>query len=84
MAALAFHIPASGASPEKYAANSVLAQGSWVKINISAPGLQTLTRQTLRNFGFTNPDNVYVYGYGGQMIPEALSPDFPMTCLPCL
>lgn len=77
MAALAFHIPASGASPEKYAANSVLAQGSWVKINISAPGLQTLTRQTLRNFGFTNPDNVYVYGYGGQMIPEALSPGLP-------
>ncbi|MDE6742223.1 MAG: type IX secretion system sortase PorU, partial [Muribaculaceae bacterium] len=65
------------ASPEKYAASSVLSRGNWVKIDISTPGLQTLSRQTLKNFGFNDPKAVYVYGYGGRMISETLSPDHP-------
>lgn len=76
-AAVAWHTTAIAADPAKYARNSVLASGSWVKIDISSKGLQTISRQTLRNFGFTDPENVYVYGYGGQMIPEALSPTLP-------
>lgn len=68
---------AYAADPGKYAASSVLASGNWVKIDISTPGLQTLTRQTLKNFGFSDPNSVYVYGYGGRMISEALSTDHP-------
>lgn len=66
---------AIAASPEKYAASSVLSEGKWVKIEIRTPGLQTLSRQTLRNFGFSDPAKVNVYGYGGRMTPEILSPD---------
>lgn len=62
---------------DKYAGRSVLSQGKWVKINIQTPGLQTLSRQTLRNFGFSDPDKVFVYGYGGRMLPEILSPELP-------
>lgn len=65
------------ADPAKYASSSVLSSGKWVKIDISTPGLQTLTKQNLNNFGFSDPNSVYVYGYGGRMISEALTPDHP-------
>lgn len=68
---------ATAASPDKYAEASALSHGTWVKIDISTPGLQTLSRRTLNNFGFSNPDNVYVYGYGGRMISEALTQSQP-------
>lgn len=77
LTAMAFIASASAASPDKYADSSVLSVGNWVKIDISTPGLQTLSRQTLKNFGFSDPTNVYVYGYGGRMISETLSDDLP-------
>ncbi|MDE7421173.1 MAG: type IX secretion system sortase PorU [Muribaculaceae bacterium] len=67
----------SAADAEKYASSSILSSGKWVKIDISTPGLQTLTSQNLKNFGFSNPNSVYVYGYGGRMISEALTVDMP-------
>lgn len=70
-------ICALAADAGKYASSSVLAKGNWVKVDISTPGLQTITRQTLRNFGFNDPKSVYVYGYGGRMISEALTEDHP-------
>lgn len=48
-----------------------------MKVEIRTSGLQTLSRQTLRNFGFSDPAKVNVYGYGGRMLPEILSPDLP-------
>ena len=66
-----------GADAARYAQTSALASGKWAKIDISTPGLQTLSRQTLKNFGFDDPNKVYVYGYGGRMISEALTPDHP-------
>ncbi len=67
----------NAADAGKYASSSVLSSGKWVKIDISTPGLQTLTKQNLKNFGFNDPNSVYVYGYGGRMIPEALTEDLP-------
>ncbi len=66
-----------GADPDKYASSSMLASGKWVKVDVTTPGLQTLTRQNLKNFGFDDPNSVCVYGYGGRMISEVLSPDLP-------
>lgn len=77
ISAIIFCMPAFSAPAERYASSSVLASGKWMKINISTPGLQTLTRQTLKNFGFSNPKEVYVYGYGGRMISEVLSDSHP-------
>lgn len=67
----------TAADSSKYAASSMLSSGTWVKINISSSGLHTLTRQTLKNFGFNDPKSVYVYGYGGRLISEALTIDQP-------
>lgn len=74
---LCFVVSASAASHERYASSSMLSQGNWVKIETTTPGLQTISRQTLRNFGFPDPSKVYVYGYGGRMIPEILRSDLP-------
>ena len=75
--ALSLAIGANAADAEKYASSSVLASGKWVKINISNPGLQTISRQNLKNFGFNDPNSVFVYGYGGRIISETLSVDLP-------
>ena len=70
-------ISLNAAPPEKYAASSMLAKGKWVKIDVTTAGLQTISPQTLKNFGFSNPRSVYVYGYGGRMISEILTADHP-------
>ncbi|MDE6786161.1 MAG: hypothetical protein K2J46_03865, partial [Muribaculaceae bacterium] len=79
--ALAFSIMTAigmrAADPGKYASSSVLSSGKWVKIDISDSGLHTLTKQNLKNFGFNDPNSVYIYGYGGRMISETLTTDLP-------
>lgn len=61
----------------RYRSSSVLSKGKWVKIDVTVPGLQTLSRQTLKNLGFNDPKDVYVYGYGGRMISETLDSNHP-------
>jgi hypothetical protein len=60
---------------ERYAAHSVLASGKWVKISIPSDGIYCITRQQLANMGFTNPDRVKLYGYGGHYQTEQLKMD---------
>ncbi len=71
----AFGIYAADAA--KYAPSSMLSEGKWVKINVSNSGLYSISRQSLKNFGFSDPNSVFVYGYGGRLISEALSTDHP-------
>lgn len=56
----------------KYATSSKLSSGKWVKIKIPASGVYELTAQELAEMGFSNPDNVKIYGSGGYMISEVL------------
>ena len=56
-----------------YVANSVLSQGKWVKISVPAEGVYQLTPDLLKRWGFTNPDKVRLYGYGGEMLSENIS-----------
>lgn len=57
---------------ERYAAHSVLQNGRWVKIAVSSDGMYRLTRKALKKMGFTNPDNVHLYGHGGHLMSEVL------------
>lgn len=45
--------------------------------------MQFISNSTLRNFGFSNPEKVNVYGYGGRVLPELLNysmyDDLPMV-----
>lgn len=55
-----------------YASSSRLASGKWTKIEVKESGMQFISNATLRNLGFSNPEKVNVYGYGGRMLPECL------------
>lgn len=57
---------------ERYARHSVLASGKWVKISVVEDGIYQLTRQSLRKMGFSKPEKVRLYGYGGHRIDESL------------
>lgn len=60
----------------RYADHSVLSNGTWAKIRVSQTGVYQLTDAFLRSAGFSHPDKVRVYGYGGAMQPERLTADY--------
>lgn len=55
-----------------YSSSSVLASGKWAKVKVSDNGMQFLSNSQLKNLGFSDPDKVNVYGYGGRIISETL------------
>lgn len=68
---------ATAINPDFYAPASVLSQGSWVKVAVKETGMQFISNATLKALGFSNPDKVNVYGYGGRMLPERLDTQTP-------
>ena len=67
---------------EHYAQSSRLSQGRWVKITVSQTGMQFISNAQLKEWGFSDPAKVNVFGYGGQRIKEALTASQPDD-LPC-
>ena len=59
----------------RWAENSVLASGRWVRITVTDDGLYRLPLSLLRSMGFTTPENIRVYGYGGHRQKEKIMPD---------
>ena len=67
-------VKALGAPAERYARQSVLAEGKWVKISIAEDGMYRLTRSAIKSMGFAHPDNVRLYGHGGHRLSEVSNP----------
>ena len=61
---------ASRSVNERYAANSLLAQGRWVRVSVKDDGIHKITDSELKKMGFSNPDKVRLFGYGGHILPE--------------
>ena len=59
-------------SVDRYSTMSKLAQGKWVKISVASDGIYEITDSELRAMGFSNPQNVQVFGSGGHAINEYL------------
>jgi hypothetical protein len=57
-------------SSANYTDQSVLASGLWTKIAIPETGIYKIPYSTLQSWGFSQPSNVSVFGYGGQMVPR--------------
>lgn len=57
-----------------FKANSLLADGRWVKIETAETGLYSISYAELTEMGFENPENVGVYGKGGRMMNLNFSP----------
>ncbi len=53
-------------SLETYSPQSRLAQGTWVKVKTSRSGMHCITPSQLRQWGFSNPERVRVFGCGAR------------------
>ena len=56
-----------------YAANSVLSEGRWGKISVTESGMYSISRSQLARWGFSDFDNVKIFGYGGTPISTTLN-----------
>ena len=62
-----------GVSSEgRYVNSSRMASGKWVKVSITEDGLYQFSRNSLAQMGFSNPNNVHLYGYGGHLQKELI------------
>ena len=66
---------AFGRPSSDYAATSVLAEGSWVKISTDEAGIYQITDEQLAAWGFSDPSKVKLFGYGGLVIDELFAND---------
>jgi len=57
------------AESTSYAEQSVLASGLWYKISVTQTGIHRILYEDLLSFGFENPENIRVFGNGGQQLP---------------
>lgn len=57
----------------KYAKESVLSSGRWVKISVPESGLYAITPAQLKQWGFSDASRVRVCGYGGARIDDLMS-----------
>lgn len=53
----------------KFSSESVLKNGTWIKMRIKENGIYKLTYSQLTDFGFSNPGNVKIYGNSSGMLP---------------
>ena len=65
-------LPTSALTPATYATSSRLSTGNWAKIEVTESGMQLISNATLKRLGFSDPDKVNVYGFGGRVLPERL------------
>lgn len=61
---------------DTYADASRLSQGRWVRIAVENTGMHLISDQQLRQWGFSDPAKVKVYGYGADRLPNRLDTDF--------
>ena len=63
-------LPAFGDGGDRYATNSLLSSGKWVKISVDGAGVYQISHSSLRSMGFSKPDNVKLYGLNMEVLPE--------------
>ena len=67
---------ATWADGSRYASNSLLSEGKWVKIRVDKTGIYKLSYADLKNMGFSDPSKVSVHGYGGWPLDEDFSKEY--------
>ena len=68
-------LTASAKGAHTWASNSVLSEGTWVKValNQTQDGIFQISYSDLRKWGFKHPDQVGVYGFGGHVLSNDLT-----------
>ena len=60
---------------KRYPDKSLFAGGKWGKISVAHTGITQLTETTIRSAGFKDLSKVRIFGYGGAMQEEKLTPE---------
>lgn len=79
---LLFSVNAAAFPVDTYAKNSKLSSGKWVKVKITEDGIYQITKSDISKWGFSNIDNIRVFGYGGEAISDVMSKDNFIDDLP--
>jgi len=68
-------VQAANVGLHTFAASSKLATGTWLKVSLDGTedGIYQITYDQLSKMGFSTPEQVGVYGFGGHPLPEALN-----------
>lgn len=68
-------VQAATVGQHTFAASSKLATGTWLKVSLDGTedGIYQITYDQLSKMGFSNPEQVGVYGFGGHPLHEAMS-----------
>lgn len=61
--------------------NSLLSSGRWTKIRVRNTGVFKITNAELKKMGFSRPERVRVFGYGGYLLSQRFS-EHPAADLP--
>jgi len=72
--------PQANTTPLKtsnYKTSSALADGKWQKISVDQSGIHKISYDKLLEYGFSNPENIRLFGNGGRQIPFDSSLDRP-------
>ena len=64
------------AQNQRYATQSLLSEGKWVKIRVDKTGIFKLTYADLKKMGFDDPSKVSIHGDGGWKLDEDFSRDY--------
>lgn len=67
----------SASAQARYASQSLLNSGKWVKIRVKNEGVYQLSKATLSSMGFNDPSKVKLYGYNIPVLPETYIEDLP-------
>lgn len=57
---------------KKYAEQSCLSNGNWLKIGVTETGIYFIPNEQISKWGFANPEKVSVFGYGGEQLSDIL------------
>ncbi|MFO7863558.1 MAG: type IX secretion system sortase PorU [Salinivirgaceae bacterium] len=71
--------PENEAKRSHYKTTSVLNNGLWRKIRVKKSGIYKITYNQLVSWGFSNPENVSVYGMGGKQLSYRVNNDDPYS-----
>ena len=71
----------TGSTSLKDCTNSLLSSGRWTKIRVRNTGVFKITNAELKKMGFSRPEKVRVFGYGGYLLSQRFS-EHPAVDLP--
>lgn len=84
VATLAATASAQALTPDHFSRRSLLSDGKWIKVKVCRSGMQAISFEQLREWGFDKPSKVAVYGFGNAELAgrTSFADDIPDDLVP--